>query len=114
MTGSASLTLADLPPDGAQWCEVEVFCASLDGYADGAGSIDDLMEIARQVEANPSGASVEDLCATAFIRWRAARWNEENDADAVRLAINELRMRLVHNGARDGTRTRTADKAGKF
>lgn len=92
-----SITLANLPSDDAPWDELESFCASFDGYANGGMSIDDLMAIAHRVDACPRAATIDDLRAAAFIRWRAARWNEgasPEDICAIRLAISELRRRL--------------------
>jgi hypothetical protein len=99
MTSSTAISIDDLPPEGADWREVEAWCATFDGYADGARSVDDLMAIARQVEADPRAASVDDLLASAYFHWRRARWNDQADAEDVRAistVIEQLRRRLAN------------------
>ncbi|OKO87713.1 hypothetical protein AC629_12890 [Bradyrhizobium sp. NAS80.1] len=62
---------------GASWYELAAWCASIAGSAADPRSIDELAEIARQVEADMRAATVEDLKASAYFWWRWLRWHPE-------------------------------------
>ena len=90
--------LAPLPAADAAWPDLERFCASIAGPAGDPRPIDELAAIARQVEADMGAASVDDLLAAVYFRWRSARWNDGEDPDderAARVVLDELRRRAA-------------------
>jgi len=90
-------TVPDIPPASAPLRELEHFCELIGGPDGDPRPIDELYEIARQVEANPRAASTDDLRAAVYFHGRAMRWNgdaADENIRAIRNAIGELRRRL--------------------
>jgi len=89
-----------LPCPNANWEDIEPFCLTFDGYADGRRSIDECFKIVDKV--NDTGlkkASIDDLRITVFIKQRAIRWNEfmpvsSEDLRFIKEIIEEIRHRL--------------------
>ena len=91
-----STILNKLPRENAPWPDVESFCALIGGPDGDPRSIDELHEIAHQVEADSRAATTDDLLAAIYFHWRAARGNDgeaPEDSRAIRTAISELRRR---------------------
>jgi hypothetical protein len=91
------LTLSIVPLPEARWEEIEPFCLTFDGYADGR-DIEVCSGIAREVlNGGLSSASMDELRTTLFIRQRRMKWNDapadEEMAD-VRRVLSEIRRRL--------------------
>ncbi|MET4489450.1 hypothetical protein [Bradyrhizobium sp. LA7.1] len=85
-----------LPSPSAPWREVERFCALIGGSGGDPREINQLCEIAREVEADLRAASIDDLLVAIYFNWRRARWNAGEDAEvicAIRGAISELGRR---------------------
>lgn len=92
----ADAALEHLPSPAAPWGEVERFCALIGGPSGDAREIDQLSEIARKVETDVRAASIDDLLAAIYFYWRRVRWNDGEDAEAIRAireAIAELGRR---------------------
>jgi hypothetical protein len=89
-----------LPCSDASWEEIEPFCLTFDGYADGQRSIDECFKIVDKVNnAGLEKASIDDLRITIFIKQRAIRWNEfipvsSEDLRFIKEIIEEIRRRL--------------------
>lgn len=93
---AAETALEHLPSPAAPWSEVERFCEIIGGPNGGPREINQLCEIARQVEADLRAASIDNLLVAIYFNWRRARWNDGEDAEAiraVRAAISELERR---------------------
>ena len=91
------IALANLPPADAPWSELDRFCQLIAGPDGDPRPIDELQQIAQQVEACPQTADIDDLLTAAYFFWRRARWNDEVDAEdtrAISRVISELRRRL--------------------
>lgn len=96
MHNTNNVALASLPLADAPWPELERFCQLIAGPDGDPRPIDELQQIARQVEADPRAAAVDDLLATAYFFWRRARWNDGDDPEAMRMisaTVDELRRR---------------------
>lgn len=92
------LRLEDVPVSTGRWEEIEPFCLTFDGYAE--NSIEQCAEIKHRVlNGGIADASMDDLRITLFIIQRKIRWNDhmpvqEEDVDATRPVIAEIRRRL--------------------
>lgn len=92
----ADAVFEHLPSPAAPWGEVEQFCELIGGPGGDPREINQLCEIARQVEADLRAASIDDLLVAIYFNWRRARWNAGEDAGAIRAireAIAELGRR---------------------
>lgn len=62
--------LEHLPSAAAPWSDLEAFCQLIAGPEGDPREIDELAEIARQVEVDLRAASIRDLLTAAYFLWR--------------------------------------------
>lgn len=100
MPATDTLRLDQLPRPNAPWRELEPFCLSFDGYADGKRSVDQCGAIAAKVMAGgPNAATTEDIRIALFFWQRKAKWNDGRvdtaDLRSARACVEALRRRLA-------------------
>lgn len=96
------LRLEDVPLSTSRWEEIEPFCLTYDGYADGRRSVDECGSVARQVFKDVKRASMDELRIAMFFQQRKIRWNDQmpvqaEDVNQIRPVIEEVRLRLTQS-----------------
>jgi hypothetical protein len=100
MPKNKRLRVESLPRPDAPWEEIEQFCLTFDGYADGKRSVEECARIAVEVmEGSPELATAEDIRIALFFWQRKARWNDgyvdPADDRSASACIEVLRRRLA-------------------
>jgi len=96
----AELTLADLPPPGAEYESLWPFCLSFDGYRAGSLAGADPHLVAADTErAGLEKATMECLRITAFMLQRTIKWGDGGSSEAylvvrIRSVVEQIRRRL--------------------
>lgn len=91
----------DVPLSTGRWEEIEPFCLTYDGYANGRRSVNECGEIANRVFAGDlRSISMDDLRIALFFQQRMIRWNSDmpvqpKHVDQIRPVIEEIRRRVA-------------------